>query len=355
MKLIFGALAIVAALMIMIAGSSVYWLTASTLKEVKQDSVAALATGLAYSISSQMQLFEQTVKQMAADEDVIKAIESGDAALIEKTTQKIQKFLPVALKVRLLPPTVNQVDERARPFMGYADLEMVKRTLTEKQSAIIQGEGNNRHLAMTASIKKGDQAIGVVLASLKFDFIQEILNKAPINDNFIEITQASVTLGSAGDLGIKGNDSLQVAIINTPWLISYVTADIHKISNISILIGLIITLTILSCVALFFGYQHMTVLLKSDQNKVLEAVKDLMTGKQLGSYEVKLYEMQVIISTLLQFKRILDNKQGKDGTHEPPAVRLEDSDLFHTDEMESDAQPNQSTGGLFKKKSQLNP
>jgi phosphomannomutase/phosphoglucomutase len=351
MKLIFGALTIFTALMIAIAGFGVLGLTTSTLEKAKQESVAALATGLAYSISSQMLLFEQTVNQMAMDEDVIAAIESGDPALIEKTADKVQKFLPLALKVRLLLPTVNQIDKQASPAMGYADLEMVKKTLTAKQPSIIQGEGNDRHLAITASIKKDNQVIGVVLASLRFNFLQEILTKAPINDNFIEISQETVALSSAGDASIKNHSPVQTSIANSPWQISYATANTHDFSSIGIIIGLIISLAVLGCGASFCSYYFITVLLKGDQDKVLEAVKDLMTGKELGGYEAKLSEMQVIIATLLQFKRILDNKHNKAGD---TSVNLDDDDLF-ADDIENDLTAEKLAGSsLFKKKNQLN-
>lgn len=356
MKLIFGALATFVVLMVSLSGLGVFWLSTSILEDTKKESVAALATGLAYGLSSQMQLFEQTVNQMASDEDVIAAIESGDTALIDKTAAKVRKFLPVALKVRLLPTTVSEVDEREIPVMGYADLEMVKKTLTAKQPATIQGEGNNKHLAVTASIKKGEQVIGVVLASLKFEFIQEILSKAPINNNFIEISQADMALASIGNSQIKDHDSPQFAVANSPWKISYAAASPFKLSNVSIITGLIIGLSALSCIALFLGYYYMNVLLKGDQNKVLEAVKDLMTGKELKGYMVKLDEMQVIISTLLQFKRILDNKHSKEGGGNH--IKLDESDLLHPDMIEDDTAlvAKKSVSGLFsKKKSLLNP
>lgn len=349
MKLIFGALTIVAVVMVLLAGSGVSWLTSSTLEKAKQESVKALATGLAYSVSSQMQLLEKTVEQIAVDEDVIAAIESGDSALIEKTATKVQKFLPVALKVRLLPTSINAIDEREKPVMGYADLEMVKKTVTGKQISIIQGEGDDRHLAVTAGIKKGDQVIGVVLASLKFDFLTDILTKAPINGNFIEISQDSVVLGSGGDPAIKKDNPERVSISDSPWQISYVAASAHSLADVGVAFGLIMGFAVLTCVAMFFGYTYITGLLKKDQNTVLEAVKNLMMGKELHAGEVKLSEMQVIISTLVQFKRILDNKSGKsdEPRHVPKDITLDELEDFVDDEKPSLVQ---SVSTFLKKK-----
>lgn len=349
MKLIFGALAIVAVVMVLVAGMGVSWLTGSTLETAKQEAVKSLATGLAYSVSSQMQLFEQTVQQIAADEDVVAAIQSGDSALIDKTSHKVEKLLPVALKVRLLSATVNTIDERQHPVMGYADLEMVKKTLTGKQLSIIQGEGDDRHLAVTAGIKKGNQVIGVVLASLKFDFLTEILAKAPIDENFIEITQDQVVLSLGGNSALKTGQLEKIQIPNSPWQISYAAASAQELSDIGMITGLVFGLAALTCVVIFLGYYYISGLLKKDQNTVLEAVKNLMTGRDLGTYDVKLTEMQVIISTLVQFKRIMDNKSGKtdEPDHRPKDISLEELEDVDVSEKSS---LSQSVSGFLKKK-----
>ena len=73
MKPIFGALAILVTVAILLAGSAVFWLTGSTLDQTRQESVKSLASGLAYSISSQIQLFEKTVDQIAGDEKLRKS------------------------------------------------------------------------------------------------------------------------------------------------------------------------------------------------------------------------------------------------------------------------------------------
>jgi phosphomannomutase/phosphoglucomutase len=350
MKLIFGALAIFAVAMILLAGSGVFWVTNSALDAAKQESTKALAGSLAYTVSSQMQLFEQTVEQIATDADVVTAIASGDGALIESAANKVQKLLPIALKVRLLPASVNAIDEQHVPFMGYADLEMVKKTLSSKQVSIIQGEGTNRHLAVTAPIKRGNQVLGVVLASLKFDFLTAILAKAPIKGDFISIDQGSVVLSVAGDQTIKSDNPRQLKIANSPWQVSYVYASPHQLSDIGIIMGLVITLAALAALAQFLGYFYMAGLLKKDQNTILEAVKNLMTGKELGTYVVKLSEMQIIISTLVQFKRILDNKSGKDGeTHEQTkSLSFDEANLFS--DTESSRNLKSTAAGLFKKK-----
>jgi phosphomannomutase/phosphoglucomutase len=349
MRGIFSILSVFAVAMVLGSSVAVFGLSHSTLQQAKQESAAALAGGVGYAVAVQMQMLERTVEQIATDDDVILAVESADAVLMDSVAAKVQKFLPDAMKVRLLPANVNTVDESVVPNMGYADLEMVKRTLTAKQTAIIQGEGENRHLAITAGIKKGEQTIGVVLARLKYYFLQSTMDKLPITEHFIEISQANVALGSNGDMNVKTDTPRQINIDNSAWQVAYWSAGARDFSDISLIIGVVVFFSGLAACGLFVGYSKTTWLLKRDQNKVLEAVKDLMTGKELGGYQVNLTEMQIIISTLAQFKRILDNKQSRSAEN-GEQVKLNDKDMLELAQATTQVTNKKYSANAVKKK-----
>jgi phosphomannomutase/phosphoglucomutase len=330
MKLIFGVLSMIVAGIVLLAGAGVFSLSMSELGNYKQQTVTTLATGIAYSVSAQMQIQEHLVAQIAANEEVVNALASADPLLIEKKALQMQSFFPNVMKIRLLPASVESIDESTIPIMGYADLEMVKRTLLAPQAAIIQGEGASRHLAMTAAIKQDGQTIGVVLASLRFDFLADILANANIGDNFVELNQAGVVLMTAGNTALKSKRSLQMSLAHSPWQLTYSAASVYKFSSISLMTAIVLGLGVFASILLFAAYFYTTALLKKDENKVLEAVKDLMTGKELGHYPMQISEMQAIISTLAQFKRILDNKQARSHLSEDDddSLKLGESDLL---------------------------
>lgn len=331
--------------MVMLGGAGVFWLSLSDLEEAKRESATGLAKGLAYSVSSQVVLLEKTVEQIATDIEVVTAVNSGSPVLIDSAAKKLQKFLPGALKLRILLPGVKDIDESSVPHMGYADLAMVQKTFQGKQMSVIQGQGENRHFAITAPIRKDEQVIGVLLASLEYDFVKAILAKAPIGESFVEIKQGKIALGKGGDTAAKSGAAETLKIKDTTWQLDYWPASAHSLSSLSMIIGVLIGASVLACGAFFFCYYQITVLLKKDQNSILQAVKDLMTGKGLGSYPVNLSEMKVIISTLVQFKRILDNKEEgneHDNGHDEPeneGLDLNDSDMFNLDDLNIDDTP----------------
>ncbi len=325
MKLIFTTLSLIVAGMVLLAGISVFGLSMSDITKQRQEAAKILVTGIAYNVGAQMQLLEKLVNQVATDDEVIQVMQSANPDLIAQKAQQMQKFLPHIMKLRLLPPTVDNVDESITPFMGYADLEMVKNTLSAPQPAIIQGEGNNRHLAMTALIKTDQQILGIVLASFQFDFLQDILANSAIGEHFIELSQSSVILMTAGNNRLQTDPKQQIQLAHSPWQLNYVVASAFEFSNISLIFIIVGSLAGIASLCLLGSYFYTSNLLKKDENKVLEAVKDLMTGKELGQYPVQLNEMQPILSTIAQFKRILDNKQAKSQHNtEPDELKLTD-------------------------------
>jgi len=338
---IFGLLSIFAICMILVGGAGVFWLSLGDLEEAKKESGTALAKGLSFNVSAQLQQQQQTIQQLATATEVISALELADETLLKNTATKLQTFLPNVLKLRILLPTVKALDETESPHMGYADLQMVQKTLTSQPIAVVQGQGENRHLAITAAVKKDEQVIGVILASLKFDFVKATLAKAPVGESFFQIKQGKVVLAFNGKKSTQSGVANEVKISKSAWSIAYWTAESLGFSKITLMLGIIIGASLFMCLASFLAYYLITQLLKKDQTNVLQAVKDLMTGKGLGSYPVHLTEMKVIISTLVQFKRILDNKQGNDDSDDEIHVTdIDDSDMFNLEELESTSHSN---------------
>ena len=223
MERLFSLLAVIVVLMVLVAGGSVYWLSSAMTVQARQDSAAAVAKAVALSLSEQIDLFGRTLDKMALDPEVLNAVTSGDAVLLASVAANLEKHFPDALKIRLLLPGVSELDEKSVPRMGFADLDMVRETFTANQLPAVQGDnGPDRHLAMTRRIMQHDKAVGVILASLNYDFIRKSLQAAAIKDGYIELKQAKLVLGATGDKNDTGQkDIAQAKVANTDWEINY--------------------------------------------------------------------------------------------------------------------------------------
>ena len=107
--------------------------------------------------------------------------------------------MPDALKIRLLLPGASELDDKSLPKMGFADLDMVRETFAKIQLPAVQGDGPDRHLAVARRVVRNDQAAGVILASLNYDFVAKSVQAAEIKAGYIELKQAALVLGAAGE------------------------------------------------------------------------------------------------------------------------------------------------------------
>ncbi|MGZ8193180.1 MAG: phosphomannomutase/phosphoglucomutase [Methylobacter sp.] len=306
---LFSLLSAVAVSMILIAGMGVYLMSPALVAQAKQDSAAAIANGVALSLSEQIDLLSRMLDKMAQDPEVLTAVTSTDPVLLTAAAATLEKHFPDALKIRLLLPGVSKLDETSVPRMGYADLDMVRETFTKNQLPGIQGDnGPDRHLAMTSRIMRNDQVAGVILASLNFDFIGKIIQAAAVKDGYMELRQEQQVLGASGKkLDTEQSGNVKIIVPSTGWELDYQYAAGPDFGEFSLIAGLIIVPALITVLAFFVGYRRLSELLVQDLSSVMKAFKDMMTHKLQGNYPVNLNEMNAVISTLVQFKRVLNN------------------------------------------------
>jgi phosphomannomutase/phosphoglucomutase len=243
-------------------------------------------------------------------------------------------MMPGALKVRLLPADISEPDQTALPRMGFGDLDMVQSTLTEKQKPVVQGEGEDRHLAVTSAVTQNNQVVGVILVSLKPDLINQSLTKLKFSNGYIEVIQDQIALGTKGDQGAKSGDPDVITIEGSRWLMRVWTASTADFSNLSLIIALLVFPALFALGAFYLGYKKLADYLMKDQAIIIKAAKDMLTGKITGNYPMQLDEMQPIISTLTQFKRVInqENTRIKSFDENPEAEFFDES--FNIDYIE---------------------
>ncbi len=317
---IFSIIAAISALMVLLAGGSSYWFSTAKVDDSKKMAAAAAANGLSTAIALQLETLQQSVDGLADSPEVIAALTSGDPAIIDSVSNKVQGLVPSALRVRLLLPNVNEPDQTSLPHMGFGDVEMVRSTLSAKQKPVIQGEGEDRHLAITSVVVHNGKVVGVVLASLKADLVNQLAARTQLAGGFAEIKQDQIVLAKIGTEAAKIDDPTVITPANSRWLINFWPADGLELTDASLITAIIAIPALLACLAFFMGYRKLADYLRQDQGTLLKAAKDMMTGKNVGNYPVQLAEMQPIISTLAQFKRVIDKDnappQSKDETKE---------------------------------------
>ena len=258
MKQVFSLLTIFSITMILLVGGGVYWWSNAKIEQAKQVASTAIVNTVTLTLSEQIALLSKTLEKIAEDPEVLTAMSSGDPASLATVATKLEKFFPDALKIRLLLPDVIQLDEKNSPRMGFADIDMVHETLTNNQSPGIQGyEGADRHLAITRRIMNNGQVVGVILASLNYDFFKRSIEVAALKDGYIELRQEKMILGASGKRDdSRLNESLHKKVENTNWEIFYQYPIATDLAQITYLIIIITAPILLSLLAFFIGYSR---------------------------------------------------------------------------------------------------
>ncbi|MGZ5051373.1 MAG: phosphomannomutase/phosphoglucomutase [Methylobacter sp.] len=307
---LFSVLSVVVILIIVAAGAGVHWLGSAQIARAKQDSGVAISKSVALGIAAQINLLADMLDKMAQDPEVQAAAAGADPAQMAATAAKLERHLPGALKVRLLPPGVNELDDKSVPKMGYADLDMVRETFTKNQLPAIQGDnGPDRHLAMAHQVVSGGRVVGVILASLKYDFIGKTVQAAELKNGRIELKQATLVLGAAGaPASSEPTDEAPIKVAGTGWELHYQPASVAETGDLALIASIIGILSLLALLGFFVAYRLLSGLLAQDLASLLKAGKDILSNKLQPSYPVKLAEINVVISNLAQFKRVLDSE-----------------------------------------------
>jgi phosphomannomutase/phosphoglucomutase len=305
---LFSWLAAITMLMFFISGVGVYWMSNIVVTHSKEESATAVAKAVAATLSAQLDLLNKTIDKIVDDPSVLTVIKSANPELLSAEATKLEKYFPEVLKIRLFVPGMAPTDDQIVPKMGFADTEMVRETFTKERLPSIQGDQTDRHLAITRAIKQNGEVVGVILVSLNYDFVSKNIRTAAAKGEYIELKQDLLVLGVSGaQVDTKKAANVKVKIPNADWEIIYYYFAGMDLSEMAVSGTIVLVSALITLLVFFSIHRKLSELLSQDVNCIMKAIKDMMTTQKLYStYPVNLSEMNGVIPTLAQFKRVLD-------------------------------------------------
>ncbi len=193
---------------------------------------SAVAQNLASTLGNTFSDILKTLAPVAKSKTLIAALQAERAA-IASLEADLAKGHPNILRVRLLGSGPHAVDYEGQPPMGYAGLEMLRRSGAEEAAPLPEMHlfgSEGRHIAVLYRLKKADGSLaGHLLYALNAALLQQTLDAAPLSTGYTELRQR-VTKGKALVLGKKGNTAARTPtadfrypIPGTPWTLFYWT------------------------------------------------------------------------------------------------------------------------------------
>ncbi len=305
---LFSWLAAITMLMFFISGAGVYWMSNIVVTHSKEESATAVAKAVAATLSAQLDLLNKTIDKITGDPSVLTVIKSANPEQLSSEATKLEKYFPEVLKIRLFVPGMAPTDDQIVPKMGFADTEMVRETFTKDRLPSIQGDQTDRHLAITRAIKQNGEVVGVILVSLNYDFISKNIRTAAAKGEYIELKQDLLVLGVSGaQIDTKKAANVKIKVPNADWEIIYYYSAGMDLSELAVSGTIVLVSGLITLLVFFSIHRKLSELLSQDVNCIMKAIKDMMTTQKLYStYPVNLSEMNGVIPTLAQFKRVMD-------------------------------------------------
>lgn len=323
MRRIYSVIAMFVVLLFLIVGASIYVLASSQIQQSKNQATQAIAEGVALSLSKQLILLQELVDALAQSPEAVAAFATADPVQLQHTAVQLEKYLPGVLKIRLLLPG-SQSQDNDTPVMGYADMDMVRESLTTQQLPAVHDQDANKHLAVAARTLKNNLAIGVLLASINPAMLNKSMQEIAFNEGYLKLMQGPLPLFERGDSALKNTDTGKIAVPNTRWEVHFSSAKIIDSSFQWVVAVIVFAGIILSGLGFFIAFRYLDNLFSKDCATLIKVMKDLLNGKVSGNYPTNLAEMRVIISTLVQFRRVVDENGQEKHSSALNAAKLND-------------------------------
>lgn len=317
----FKALVVAALLALASSVAIMYALTWQSVRDTERQYARASAEAAAAHLSQLLALLDRSVSGAAQDDLGAAAIAKRDPALVAAAEERIARAVPGALLVRLLPETVDTLDEARVPRMGYADLELARQSLrANPQAAVHAANTPDVHLAVARRLEKGG---GALLASLSVGVLQDALT--PGIACGLELRQDSLVLAYKGGENCKESEPTgELPVAGAQWKLVYWAAyDIDTY----LWLRLAIFFVLAPAVAAYAWRLHrrLTLVLREDQESVAVMVSDLLFAKLSRNYPVHLAEGEYLVKKIAQLKRRESEEplreQKERETPEPVAMR----------------------------------
>jgi phosphomannomutase/phosphoglucomutase len=282
-----------------IVGGGLYYSAARSLRQEAATASRLVAQTAASDLARMLALAQGTLERQAQDPEYARILGGGDPSRILAAEERLTRAVPGALLVRLLPDSVETLDEQRAPRMGYADLDAVRQARDgQPQPAMHAANTPDAHIALVKRLAEGN---GVLLASLAPALATGL---APPERGALELKQQALSLAFQGDPALKQAEPDGAAPVpGTPWTVAYWGQPSGAVGSpwFLALLGLAVAL---GGGGIYLGYRWCAGALRHDQDNLALMVRDLLSAKAYRKYPLRLKEMRRLEIHLEQLKSL---------------------------------------------------
>ena len=249
-----------------------------------------------------------TADLVSKDPQLARLMVDGSEQEIDAKAASLAYLFPSSIRVRLLPPGIENEDLEDNPPISYAALDMLRVSETKDippPMEVHMSGTPQQHINLVRKIldPSGQRIVGNLMVSFSIQRLLEPLNRGQV-DGHVQLQQVAgitpLVLGSHGPAQSRQvAASSQVAVEGSRWRVAYWTPDQRQASGV-----LLVTAGATGAVALllmglvWFVFRRLGLALRSDQATLLTIVKDMREGWVKSGYSNALAEMHDTIELI---------------------------------------------------------
>jgi len=212
-----------------------------TLQVQANQQAEATAHVLASRISDRIEYVKQGLENLLLQGAPAEALSDGGP--LDEVAASLARQIPALLQLRLLPAGWNETIEGGDAPLGFAGLDLVKRT--QEKGEVLKVEGNllqspKPHAAFAYPVKQSGQQLGVLLAAYPISEFRKMLSPVDEQSGRFWLIQHT----TSGEAQVASNvqiplipEAQRIPIKDTLWLLAYAAAPVEAAGS-----GLVIPL-----------------------------------------------------------------------------------------------------------------
>jgi phosphomannomutase/phosphoglucomutase len=337
-----------AILLVAVPPVMVYLQTVLELKAAEQKQADLAAALFASKYRQWVERQEATAELVAKDPQLARLLMESDAQAREQKAASLAYLFPTSIRVRLLPPGIEDVDLKSSPPISYAALDMLKYAETQDAPPPVEVHMSGtpqQHINLVRRIldPSGRRIVGHLMVSYPVQQLQELLEQGQVG-GYAELQQLGgatpLVLGSRGDTRLKqdAEDSM-ITVSGSRWRVAYWAPDSAQAGS-----GLLMTsaaiatsvAVVLLVVLVWLIFRKLGMALKQDQATLLTIVKDMRDGRGKAEYPNALAEMHDTIELMVRAASAGVSRSAADEAPARPVAVKTDSDREVVDEVAGD-------------------
>ncbi len=285
---------LVVCIVLFLAAALIYWVGASEVEQVRTKRGVLVAESMAKRVAGFLQLQINTMEVLAKDPSLTRIMEETPQEQWQVTAMELGKRFPEAIRIRLLPQGLTEIDMDAVPPISYSVLETLQLAETgtppPAEAHLVGAPRQHVNLVRRIESTNDGRVLGNLVASFGLPVLEHLVSGENTGGGYLELQQPTpsgkpLVLAVAGDPILKSGSPVSQLpkVPGSRWQLKYwegfQSGRLSSRGETIIVITLAVALGALA-VLLYLLFRWLSVMTDRDQSILIAMLEDLYRGKR---------------------------------------------------------------------------